>query len=262
MITEWFTEKFVTPLCKYYTLESTLIYGLILVLAVIWIYKLLKKLKIKIDKNFFLALLPFIIYGGWTRALRDHLLGIYGNQWWWCSPPIYVVIFLITISLLLIGLQLEKSFKIPYYKFMIVSGTLLLLYNLSITRMTNLLSITIILSLLAIWALAFFGYHKLFPKKLSFENAGIFVAHLFDASSTFTALSYFGYYEQHVLPTFLINIFGPWIMFPLKIIVVYFVLHILDKEIDDKNMKNFLKIIIFILGAALGVRNFLTLAML
>ncbi|MDD5416395.1 MAG: DUF63 family protein [Candidatus Aenigmarchaeota archaeon] len=262
MIKEWFVEKFVTPLCHYYTLESTLVYGLILVLATVWIYRLLKRLKVKIDKNFFLALLLFIIYGGWTRALRDHFLGIYENQWWWCSPPIYVVIFLITISLLLAGIFLEKYFKVPYHKFMIISGSLLLLYNLSLTRITNLLAVTIVLSLVAFWFLAFFGYHKLFPKKLSFINAGILIAHLFDASSTFTAVSFFGYYEQHVLPGFLISIFGPWIMFPLKIAVVWTVLYLLDKNIMDIQMKNFLKIVILILGLALGIRDFLTIAMI
>lgn len=261
MITEWFNEKFVAPLCHYYTLESTITYGLILVIASVLIYNFLKKMKINIDKNFFLALLPFIIYGGWTRALTDYSLGIY-NQWFWCSPPIYFIIFGLAISSLLIGIFLDKFFKLPYYKFMIVIGSLLLIYNLTLTTITNLLSVIIVVSLMAVWITMFFGYHKLFPKKLSLENAGIIIAHLFDASCTFTALSFFGRVEQHVLPTFLINIFGPWIMFPLKIVVVWGVLYLLDKNVDDKNMKNFFKIIILILGFALGVRDFLTIAIL
>lgn len=260
MIEEWFAEKFVSPLCHYYTLEATLVYGIILVLAVWGTYVLLQKLKIKIDRRFFIALLPFIIYGGWTRALRDHLLGYSG--WWWCSPPIYFIIFGITIASLLVGIFLQKRFKIEYHKFVFTIGALLLLYDLSLTRITNLYGISIVLALAGFWSLVFFGFHFLKPKLLSLENAGIVIAHLLDASSTFTALSFFGYYEQHVLPSFLINISGPWIMFPLKIIVVLAVLFVIDKYCDDKFLKNFLKIVILILGLALGIRDMLTIGML
>ncbi len=258
---EWFQSKFIEPLCHYYTLESTLVYGLVLVLAALGTYKLLIRMNIKIDKKFFLGILPFIIYGGWTRALRDHLLGIY-QQWWWCSPPIYVLVFLITIITLFIGIYLQKKFKIPYHKFMIAVGSILLVYNIYLTNITNWLGVTIILSLVIVWIALFFGIHKIWPKKLSLENAGIMIAHLLDASSTFTALTFFGYYEQHVLPSFLINIAGPWVMFPLKIFVVWGVLYLIDKYTDSVYMKNFLKIIIIILGLSQGIRDFLTIAML
>lgn len=265
MIEDWFNSKFVQPLCHYYTLEATLIYGLILCIAVYGTYRLLQKLKIKIDKNFFFALLPFIIYGGWARALRDHNLGIYTGKLF-CSPPIYFVIFGVALASLLIGIFLQRRFKrkykVKYHKTMMVIGILLLTYNLSLTKISNFYGFGIILLLIAFWSLIFFGISYLRPKLLSKINAGIIAAHLLDASSTFTALSFFGYYEQHILPSFLINIFGPWIMFPLKIIVVWGVLQILDKYCEDKFFKNFLKIIILILGLALGIRDLLTISMI
>jgi len=110
--------------------------------------------------------------------------------------------------------------------------------------------------------LVFFGIHKIKPKLLSIENTGILTSHLFDASATFTALTFFGYYEQHVLPSFLIDIFGPWIMFPLKIIVVWAVLALIDRSKEDIFFKRFLKIIILILGLSLGIRDFLTISLL
>lgn len=267
---DWFNEKFATPLCHYYTLEGTLAYGLVLTLAVLGIYKLLRKMNIHIDKNFFIALIPFIIYGGWTRALRDHDLGIYtGNAWWWCSPPIYFLIFGVTFATLLVAITIERKFSFRYYKTMLIVGAALLLYNLSLTYISNIFASTVIMSLVGGWSVVFFGFSYFKPKLLSFQNAGIVVSHLFDASSTFTALEFFntingspGYYEQHVLPSFLINIFGPWIMFPLKIVVVYTVLYVLDRFCDDKFQRNFLKIVILILGLALGIRDFLTVSML
>ncbi len=261
---EFINENFLFPLCRYYTTIGTLTYGLILVLAVVGTYKLLKRLKIKIDKKFFIGVLPFIIYGGWTRALRDHKLGIYQSNLF-CSPPIYFFVFLITLVSLLLGILIEKSSKkkkFSYHKTMGVIGICFLLYNATLTSITNIFAFSFVLFLIGIWFLVFFGIHKIKPKLLSIVNTGILTSHLFDASATFTALTFFGYYEQHVLPSFLIDIFGAWIMFPLKIIVVWVVLALIDRSKEDVFFKRFLKIIILILGLALGIRDFLTISLL
>lgn len=261
MLEDFINTNFIEPLCRYYTLPGTITYGIILILIAYGTYKLLQKLKIKIDKKFFIGLLPFILFGGTARALRDYKLGIYQSNLF-CSPPIYFLIFFIALFSLLLGLSLQKRFKFSYHKTMLSIGILLLLYNITLISINNLFGFGIILLLTGIWAAIFFGIHYLKPKILSFENSGIIASHLLDASSTFTALTFFGYYEQHVLPNFLINISGPWIMFPLKIIVVWLVLWYLDKECKNKFFRNFLKIIILILGLSLGVRDFLTVSML
>jgi len=264
MIEDFINENFLNPLCRYYTTVGTLTYGIILILAVLGTYKLLKKLKVKIDKRLFLALLPFIIYGGWTRALRDYNLGIYGQSKLFCSPPIYFFVYAITLASLLLSLLIERKTKnVPYEKIMIVIGLLLLFYNLSLTYIKNFFGFSIIIILVGIWGLIFYGIHNLKPKLLSLENAGIIVSHLFDASSTFTALTFFSFYEQHVLPNFFIRTLGlgAWAMFPLKIIVVWVVLYYVDKSKEDMFFKRFLKIIILILGLALGIRDFLAVSM-
>jgi len=254
-------EKFIQPLCKYYTLEGTLVYGLALIAAVWGSYKLLNKLKVKIDKRFFLALLPFIVYGGWARALRDHGLGIYGNAWWWCSPPIYFIIFGITLASLLIGIWIEKRWGIGYEKVMWVVAGGLILYNLSLTQITNVEGFLIISSISCLWAGILYLFSKFKSDWLSKINAGILWSHLLDASSSFTAMQFYGYYEQHVLPSFLVSLMGPWVMFPLKLLIVWAVLLAIDKE-SDIQLKNFLKIIVLILGLALGIRDWLTVSML
>jgi uncharacterized membrane protein len=265
IIEDFINENFLNPLCQYYTPIGTITYGIILILAVLGTYKLLKKLKIKIDKRFFLALLPFIIYGGWTRALRDYNLGVYGQSKLFCSPPIYFFVYAITLASLLLGLLIErKTKKASYENIMIVIGTLFLLYDLSLTTIRNLFGFGVILLLIGSWSLVFYIIHKIKPKLLSLENAGIIVSHLFDASSTFTALTFFGFYEQHPLPNFFIKTLGlgAWTMFPLKIAVVWIVLYYIDKSKEDLFLKRFLKIIILTLGLALGIRDFLTVSML
>jgi len=252
-------QNFIEPLCHYYTPVNTVVYGIILVAAALGIYKLLENMNIKIDKRFFIAFLPFIIYGGWTRALRDHNLY---QGWYFCSPPIYFVLFGIGLGCLLLGIFLQRKFRISYYKVVFAMGVFLLVYNATLTTITNWAALSIIAFLVAVWSVTFFGISKLKPNIISIENAGITVAHLLDASASFTAIQFFGYSEQHVLPGFLISFLGPWVMFPLKILVVPAVLYILDRKTEDIQFRNFLKFIILILGLALRTRDTLTVSML
>ena len=86
------------------------------------------------------------------------------------------------------------------------------------------------------------------------------MAHLFNASSTFIAVSFYGYSEQHVLPNALYKLTGTaLVMYPLKITVILFALYVIDTYVEDKTIKNMLKLAIFILGLAPGLRDFLTL---
>jgi len=149
-----------------------------------------------------------------------------------------------------------------YEKFMLTAGGLMLLYNLTLTEISNLNGFLIVAGLALFWALIFYGVNRLRPKLLTKTNAAILWSHLLDGSSTFTAMTFYGYYEQHVLPSFLISLTGPWIMFPLKLSVVWAVLYYIDKEKGDQQFKNFLKIVILILGLALGIRDWLTISMI
>jgi uncharacterized membrane protein len=91
-------------------------------------------------------------------------------------------------------------------------------------------------------------------------NLSVLMAHLFDASSTFIAVSFYGYSEQHVLPNELLNLTGTaLVMYPLKIAVILFALYVIDTYVEDRTIKNMLKLAIFILGLAPGLRDFLTL---
>jgi uncharacterized membrane protein len=272
-ISDWVSQKFVEPLCHYYTLEATLVYGLILAGAAFLIYKLLRQSGFRIDKNFFIALIPFIIYGGWTRALRDH--GLY-EGWIFCSPPIYFFIFLLTVASLFVSLEYQKQYGIKYSKTMSIIGWVFVMYNITLTNLSNMHALGLIIMLMGFWGVVFFGLNNKWPKLISKVNAGIICAHLLDASSSFISILMFGYCEQHVLtgvlmgaycnastlPSFLQLPFMPWMIFPLKIIFVGGALRMLDKHSKDKQFNNFLKIIILILGLALGIRGMLTVSML
>ena len=121
------------------------------------------------------------------------------------------------------------------------------------------------IQVVGVWAIIS-GIFVLLRKKWSLLNnkfnLSVLTAHLFDASSTFIAVDYYGYYEQHVLPSALTAVFGTAaIMFPLKIGVILGALYVIDTYIEDRTIANMLKLAIFILGLAPGLRNFLSLIM-
>ncbi|KAF5409966.1 MAG: hypothetical protein C5S43_05585 [Candidatus Methanocomedens sp.] len=91
-------------------------------------------------------------------------------------------------------------------------------------------------------------------------NITILLAHMLDASSTFFGVDFLGYYEKHVVPSFLIDLTGTAsIMFPLKLIIFIPVIYILDTQFDDddesKRLRDLVKLTIIVLGLAPATRN-------
>ena len=84
----------------------------------------------------------------------------------------------------------------------------------------------------------------------------VIFSQLFDASSTFVGVQIYHHAEQHVLPNLLFDLTGGvWSFFIVKFIVAVLLLYVLDSSIEDKNFKNWIKIIVIILGFALGARD-------
>ncbi len=91
-------------------------------------------------------------------------------------------------------------------------------------------------------------------------NISILCAHLLDASSTFMGVDFLGYYEKHVVPTFLIDLAGTAaIMVPLKLIIFIPVIFILDTQFDEddesRRLRDLMKLTIIVLGLAPATRN-------
>lgn len=241
-----------------YTLLNTLVYGIVLIIILFFIIKLFEYLKIN-PKDLIISVIPFIFLGSCIRAFVDN--GIYPYNWFLITPGIYFIIGFLTIAALFIGLFIQKKKKIPYNHVMLLIGLFL-----AISQIINIPSINIIATfqILIIWGILtlFFiiigKFWKLYNNKL---NLSIISAHLFDASSTFIAVDFYGYWEQHVLPNFIYNLSKTALtMFPLKIIVISISLYVIDEYIEDEFICNTLKLAIFILGLAPGIRNFLSLA--
>lgn len=91
-----------------YTILSEITYGLILVCALYGLYKLLKKLEIRIDWYFCLALFPYILFGPVTRVLEDTNYFSEPAVYWFISPLIYFQTTLYVLIFLFLGYYLQK----------------------------------------------------------------------------------------------------------------------------------------------------------
>lgn len=281
-----FLNKYYINGIKYdtaYNWVDTLTYALIFVAAVWLLYdKVFKARKISIDWGFIIALSGWIIFGSSMRAAEDAEVF---RTWLLVTPFFYVTVFLVAFPLLLIALHFDKKvlslrsglfnfqLKIPYWKTWGAAGYVLGAYVLLRLPLKNFEGLALPLGIWAAWIVAFLIIMKIFPKALSRWNFAALSAQMFDASSTFAALTFFpGFWEKHVLGStvmmffesrnlLLINGSASWVMFALKLAVVPLVLYAIDKYGESENEKKFLKMIILMLGLAVGLRNTLEIGM-
>ncbi len=253
-----------------YNVVNTATFAVILIAAAFGVYKLLKKLKIKIDRNFLIGVIPFVALGGILRSWEDfsEATGTARN-FLFVSPLIYVTIFVVAFVLLMVSIAAAKisKNKISYYKIWFVLGAVIDIFFIAQLRFANAFAFFMVLIITVIWVVLFvivkFIARKKLPKLSAFltsENMFIILVHLFDAATTFVALQYLGYFEQHVLPGFLIGLAGAWAMFLLKIVVVPIVLYFFDREMKEEKeleKRTFLKLVVLILGLGPGLRNWL-----
>ncbi|MFA4646255.1 DUF63 family protein [Pyrococcus kukulkanii] len=260
MLKEFFEKYFVNPI-KYntgYNPVNTLVYAIILGIATLIVYKGLKKMKIKIDKAFFRALIPYMVFGAFTRALTD--AGVYPRTYITVSPGIYFLVSFIGSPVLIISWKFFKGWRVfLWFGWALVMvdfvamGANLEKIHFNFTVLKYFIPFLILAELVV----------YLMTKKLSIvrENSYLFYVHFYDATTTFVGVDFMGYWEQHVLPRLLIGLTGTAaVMYVLKFTVLYLALWImrkLEEEGEDKELLDFIRMVIFILGFAPGTRNLL-----
>lgn len=111
-----------------YTLVSEIIYGLVLIVSLLGIYKFFKFLKVQVNTLFFLSVFPFILLGPIARVLEDSGLFHPPLIYWFISPLIYVQIALYFFGSFLFSYYLEKS-RFSFRKTLLLFGGVLLCIN-------------------------------------------------------------------------------------------------------------------------------------
>lgn len=248
-----------------YNPVDTITYAIILVISIFGILKLLGKLRVRVDEKFIAATAPFIIAGSSLRVMEDANIFSPPGKYLFITPIIFFLIFGVTLLSLVFSLFLEKHGKIrdPFILYGSI-GTIWIFLNLALLFSTAAPDQpamgVIILGLGTFLALSVYiiSYRLNFSLLTNRLNISILGSHLLDASSTFVGMDLLGYYEKHVVPTFLINLTGTAsIMYPLKLGIFIPALYLLDNHLshEDTRLKNLMKLAILVLGLAPAIRN-------
>jgi len=264
-IDEIFQKYFIDPI-RYnqgYNIVNTLTYAILLGLATLGVYKGLKKLGIKYDNAFFRALIPYMILGSFSRALTDAT--IIPRTYLTVTPGIYFVMGIIASLALLITHRLFEDWRkvFLYFGWALVGGeVLLLLFNLDKVRF----NFEVLKYFIPFVSLALAVVYLLSKRiKLVRDNSYLFYTHFYDATTTFVGVDFLGYWEQHVLPGYLINLTGTAaVMYLLKFSVLMIALYLMEElqeSESEKELMDFIKMVMFILGFAPGTRNLLRMLM-
>jgi len=270
-------EYFINPILQngWFNPVNTVVYAIMLVIAVYFVYMLLDKMNIRIDGYFFAAIVPFIFWASSTRVLHDaSVAGILSpelNEFYslliFPTPGSYIITFFLALFSLLIALVIQRYTKLRYWHVMFFIGFALCVWNVILLPAMFFYPFMIVMGLTGFWTLLFMiprigPIYNRIKKRIGFfssANIGILCSHFLDASATFAALTFYGYVEQHVVPRILIDYIGPSSMFLLKIIVVIPVLWLIDRYTEPGSFRNFLKIVVLILGLAPGLRDLIRL---
>lgn len=255
-------DYFTSPMGYYYTIPGVLTYAVLFMVAAYIVYKhILKRFAIPIDTKFVVSLIPFIIFGGMTRALRD---AEFYKGFLFVSPGIYLTVFLITSALLTISVFVQRKWGVPYWKTMLLAGSALVLFDalaVAMIGIARLSALYIFPAFFAAWGLAFFLIHKKLPRFMSDVNAVAMFSQMMDASQTFVAVTFFGYSQQMPMVSGLTHVFGAWVIFPVKLAITYAALLLIDKYAGNAGYSNWLKLMLIILGMPMGFRGMLRVAM-
>jgi len=242
-----------------YNVLNTLVFGIILGIIVILLIKMFRYIK-KDPKDLIIPVTPFIFFGSSTRALVDN--GIYPLSYLLITPGIYIITGLATIITLLMSVYIERKTNLDYRYLIFLVGVVICISNILNISHINFVALTQVLGSWALVSSVFVIFRNKWSLIKDKFNLSVLLAHIFDASATFVAIDFYPYGEQHVLPNALIGLTGTaLVMFPLKIIVILFALYVIDSYIEDKTIKNMLKLAILILGISTGLRDLLSLIM-
>jgi uncharacterized membrane protein len=262
---EFLQRYFIDPIYQHsgYNVVNTLVYGVLLGVGIILTQSFVAKLKIDIDRRFFLGFLPFLILASFLRSLVDAKL--LPTSFLLVTPGIFLTIFFIAFIALVLGLFLESRSGIDYYRAMLSIGLITLVYPISaffpnVYTFKPFLYISIIFILAAFLIIApiYFKFDALKNRWI----LGMILAHMLDASATFVGIEYFGYWEEHVFENWLIERVGTaLILFPLKIMTLGIIIAVIHSFISEK-ARNFWYFAFLVLGFSPGLRDTLTIMLI
>ncbi len=250
-----------------YNVVNTLLYATLFIIAVFVIYReLFSRKRLKLDEGFALSLLGWMVLGGVVRVLKD--AGVLSSIIF-VTPFIYILLFsAVIVSIYAFKfLEARKVLK-DWKKALFFTGWGLTLIALSFLHIGN---VTGVLFALGLWVLLGFLLFLMSTRIIFLAEKWNFFAlqaQLLDACGSFVGITYYNFWEKHVLGRSLMNILesknmllingsAAWVMIALKLLFVPLALWLVDKHSKDETEARFIKLLIIILGIGIGTRNVL-----
>ncbi|MCK4848969.1 MAG: DUF63 family protein [Candidatus Heimdallarchaeota archaeon] len=280
-----------------YNLYNTIIYCTVGILAIFLIGKIIialnsngsskwgdKFIPIKMDDEFFVAVLPYIFIGATLRALQDiakdgSIIPPYEffADRVFVTPGVYIVTILLTIIVGIVSIfisqeYLQKNHYFSNWRYMfvfsgIVIETFLLIpfIPLLLTAEINIFGGFFIILGSVVFGIIFHYSADIYSARFTPEapirrqEKLAMITQMFDAINTVVAIAFFNYQEKHYLPSMLFQTpAGSWPFLFIKFGIVALFLWAL-RGLENRNVERWLLWVIFLLGLATGTRDFLRL---
>ncbi len=247
-----------------YAPEDYVIYITIL-FVILWLLRTYFFSRFKLDKDLIYAIIPYIPVGIFIRLLVD-VGALEKSHLWNVTPGVYITTIILVLISLAVSSYLSRILKIPYFRISFGLGILLLLplsYQL-FSHMTHPERIIYPLAMSTGILVIVYLTSKYFKISILHDkvNLAIVFSHLLDGCATFIAYNYYGFYEEHLLPIYLISLAGDnaFIMVPVKLSLILIVVYLIEKwnledKEQDKIFYKMVKFLLFILGAGPGLRD-------
>lgn len=273
-VSSFLNEYFIFPM-RYpgqyapYNVFNTAAFAIVAIVAVCCIYWLVsRKLKLKVDEEFFFAAVPFVLFGAFLRVIQDASLlpreivvtGI--SLFPFITPGIYFLVFFALVAGFAASWIIDKKTAVKNTKrigwFVAVASFLVLVSKMSFP---NAMIGVGILALATVCALVFRSADKKFfkTKTEKIELAVVF-GQCLDGAATFLGVGFAGYGEQHVVGNAVMDsLGGPVAFFLLKVAFAFVVIHVARREFSksesDSQARTFLLLLIAIFGLGPGTRD-------
>ena len=188
-----------------YNLVNTFLYAVIFLLAVYIIYReLFSKERIKLTDQFALSLSGWMVLGGVLRVMKD--AGVL-NSLIFVTPFIYIFLFFVVlIAICLFREAREKKLIKDDNRALLFSGWALVFLCLSFLEIKNIKGLLFVLGLRTafgiIWFIISFKLRFLSDK----WNFFAIQSQLLDACGSFVGITFYGFWEKHVLGRYLIEL--------------------------------------------------------
>lgn len=264
---------FIKPIWDHsgYNIVNTLTYAIIAIVAVFLIHRWFKSIKLKIDDNFVLGVMAFVLFGSTIRVVTDsidthvfapvtmiHEFVLNSHLWDYGYLTVTPGIYVVTAAFLLLSVAILHGIKrMELLKFV---GIVIWLphFLLLLPFMKYAVFAIPIIILAAIPAYIAFMYFK--NKILAIVVAG----QALDGAATFFVIDYFSkisgiqYFEQHVFSAAIGALGGSYFFFYLvKTAIAFLAADVINKEKMDIETKYYVALVLMIMGFAPGIRDIL-----